>query len=257
MGRKGQVRLYVMADLLASALAWTGFFLFRKLYMEPLKFGHPVQVEFDQRYWLGMAVIPVFWSGLFLVIGGYSDIYRRFRTKELGQTLLVTLIGSMVIFFALVLDDTVPAQAYMLRSFLALFGLNFLFLFTFRILLTSRTVRRVHRRKIGFNTLLVGGNERAVAIHQEIEGLKKSPGNRFVGFVNVNGGDQQLAASGVLRLGKWTDLRALIQQHQVEEAIIAVESSEHAHISRILNELEGTGCVSRSSRTCTTSWRAA
>jgi exopolysaccharide biosynthesis polyprenyl glycosylphosphotransferase len=240
MGRKGQVRLYVMADLLASALAWTGFFLFRKLYMEPLKFGHPVQVEFDQRYWLGMAVIPVFWSGLFLVIGGYSDIYRRFRTKELGQTLLVTLIGSMVIFFALVLDDTVPAQAYMLRSFLALFGLNFLFLFTFRILLTSRTVRRVHRRKIGFNTLLVGGNERAVAIHQEIEGLKKSPGNRFVGFVNVNGGDQQLAASGVLRLGKWTDLRALIQQHQVEEAIIAVESSEHAHISRILNELDAT-----------------
>jgi FlaA1/EpsC-like NDP-sugar epimerase len=210
MGRKGQVRLYVMADLLASALAWTGFFLFRKLYMEPLKFGHPVQVEFDQRYWLGMAVIPVFWSGLFLVIGGYSDIYRRFRTKELGQTLLVTLIGSMVIFFALVLDDTVPAQAYMLRSFLALFGLNFLFLFTFRILLTSRTVRRVHRR-IGFNTMLVGGNERAMAIHEEIEGLRKSPGNRFVGFVNVNGGDQ-LLTQGAATVGQMDELTAVIEQ---------------------------------------------
>jgi exopolysaccharide biosynthesis polyprenyl glycosylphosphotransferase len=41
------------------------------------------------------------------------------------------------------------------------------------------------------------------------------------------------------RLGKWHDLRRIIAEHAVEEAIIAVESSEHAHISRIINELEG------------------
>jgi FlaA1/EpsC-like NDP-sugar epimerase len=202
-------------------------------------------------------VIPVFWSGLFLVIGGYSDIYRRFRTKELGQTLLVTLIGSMVIFFALVLDDTVPAQAYMLRSFLALFGLNFLFLFTFRILLTSRTVRRVHRRKIGFNTLLVGGNERAVAIHQEIEGHEKSPGNRFVGFVNVNGGDQQLAASGLLRLGKWTDLRPDPATPGGGGDHRRGKQRARAHQPDPQRAGGHRQCVSRSSRTCTTSWRAA
>jgi exopolysaccharide biosynthesis polyprenyl glycosylphosphotransferase len=138
------------------------------------------------------------------------------------------------------LDDTVAAPKFYYRSFGALFGLNFALLFLFRFLLTSRTVNRVHDRRIGFNTLLIGGNERAIAIHAEIEGLRKSPGNRFVGFVNVNGGDQQLAEVGVPRLGKWDELRSLIPQHQVQEAIIAVESSEHAHISKILNELDGT-----------------
>ncbi|HEX2616839.1 MAG TPA: sugar transferase, partial [Flavobacteriales bacterium] len=121
-----------------------------------------------------------------------------------------------------------------------LFLLDLTFTFIPRFMLTSATVRRVHDRRIGFNTVLVGGNERAVAIHQEIESMPKSPGNRFVGFVNVNGGDQQLAGVGLQRLGKWHDLRTLIPQYQVEEAIIAVESSEHEHISRILNELEGT-----------------
>jgi len=106
-------------------------------------------------------------------------------------------------------------------------------------MLTNRTVHRVHGREIGFNTLLVGGNERAIAIHQEIESMPKSPGNRFIGFVNVNGGDQQLASVGLPRLGKWHELRIIIGQHEVEEAIIAVESSEHEHISRIINELEG------------------
>jgi len=33
----------------------------------------------------------------------------------------------------------------------------------------------------------------------------------------------------------------VIGQHAVEEAIIAVDSGEHEHISRIMNELEGTG----------------
>ena len=57
--------------------------------------------------------------------------------------------------------------------------------------------------------------------------------------MNVNGGDQQLASEGVPRLGKWHELRGIIDRYAVEEAIIAVESSEHEHISRIINELEG------------------
>ncbi|MBK8583179.1 MAG: hypothetical protein IPL86_15575 [Flavobacteriales bacterium] len=58
--------------------------------------------------------------------------------------------------------------------------------------------------------------------------------------MNVNGGDQQLAEVGVPRLGKWDELRSLIPQHQVQEAIIAVESSEQRAHQRILNELDGT-----------------
>ena len=129
---------------------------------------------------------------------------------------------------------------YYYRSFGVLFGLHFSLTFFLRFILTSRTVRRVHGREIGFNTILVGGNERAIAIHQEIDGMPKGPGNRCVGFVNVNGGDQQLSELGVPRLGKWNELRSLIPKHAVEEAIIAVESGEHEHISRVINELEGT-----------------
>jgi exopolysaccharide biosynthesis polyprenyl glycosylphosphotransferase len=80
-----------------------------------------------------------------------------------------------------------------------------------------------------------------MAIYEEIEGLRKSTGNRFIGFVNVNGGDQLLTQVGLPRLGKWHELRSVIDQHAVEEVIIAVDSGEHEHISRIMNELEGTG----------------
>jgi exopolysaccharide biosynthesis polyprenyl glycosylphosphotransferase len=240
MRKRALAITYLAADLVASATAWTLFFLFRKAYLEPIKFGYKVPVEVDDKYWLGLALIPLFWAGLFLMAGGYSDVYRRFRIKELGQTLLISFIGSIVIFFALLLDDAVAGPSYYYRSFAALFVLHFFFFFLFRIVITSSTVRRVHDGRIGFNTLLIGGNERAISIYQEIKGLRKSPGNRFIGFVNVNGGDQHLAELGVPRLGRWDQLREVIQHQAVEEVIIAVESSEHAHISRILHELDGT-----------------
>lgn len=239
-GRRALIALYVLADVAGAAIAWTLFFAYRKVVLEPIKQGAAVPLEWDANYFKGLALIPLFWFGLYTVVGGYREVHRRYRTKELGQTLLVTLVGVLVIFFVLLLDDQVPSARYHVRSFIALFVLHFSITFPLRFLITSTTVRKVHDRRIGFNTVLVGGNERAVAIHQEIEAMRKSPGNRFIGFLNVNGGDQQLA--GILpRLGKWHELRQVIAQHGVEEVIIAVDSTEHEHMSRIMNELEGTG----------------
>lgn len=241
LNKRRQVLYYVLADVVSAAIAWTLFYLFRKEHLEPIKFGQPVPVEFDRNYWIGLGIVPLFWLGLYTAIGGYNDIFRRFRTKELGQTLLISLIGVVVIFFVLLLDDAVADYRYHYQSFLMLFGLHFGITFLFRFMLTSRTVKKVHSREIGFNTVLVGGNERAMGIYHEISGMPKSPGNRFVGFFSVNGGDQQLTGVGLPRLGKWNQLRGSIAQHEVEEAIIAVESGEHEHLGRIMNELEGTG----------------
>jgi len=238
--RRSQVAKYVIADVVGAAAAWTLFFIYRKVVLEPMKHGIEMPIDLDANYFKGLVLVPLFWFGLYTAIGGYRDVFRRFRTKELGQTLLVTTIGVLVIFFVLLLDDEVPSPSYHYRSFLALFLLHFGITFPLRFLITSATVRKVHQRRIGFNTVLVGGNERALAVYHEIESMPKSPGNRFVGFVNVNGGDQQLAGT-LPRLGKWHELRQVIPQHGVEEAIIAVDSTEHEHMSRIMNELEGTG----------------
>jgi hypothetical protein len=84
--RRSQVAKYLVADLLGTALAWTVFYWFRKVYLEPIKYGYKVPVTFDGNFWVALVLVPLFWMGLYLSIGGYSDVYRRFRIKELGQT---------------------------------------------------------------------------------------------------------------------------------------------------------------------------
>ena len=239
MNNSVQIAKYVIADLISASSAWTLFFLFRKVYLEPAKFGYKVDVAFDNNYWFGLVIVPIFWLVLFTISGAYNNIYRRYRIKELGQTLLLSLIGTLIIFFTLILDDVVANYTNLYVSFLTLFGLHFSLTFLLRIILTNRTVKRVHRRDIGFNTALIGMNAKALKAYHEIEGLKNSSGNKFVGYVIVNGGSGLLKEEGLPELGHFTQIHQIIEEHQLEEVIIAIESSEHEHLSKIINELEG------------------
>jgi exopolysaccharide biosynthesis polyprenyl glycosylphosphotransferase len=241
MNRTPQVIKHVAGDWLTAAGAWTLFFIFRKTYIERAKYGQALPLHFGERYYLGLLLIPVFWLLLYAITGTYRDIFRKSRLKELGQTIITTLIGVIIIFFALILpnDVTLSYRTYYEYIFI-LFGLHFTLTFIVRFLLTTMTVKRVHNRKIGFNTLLVGSNENAWKLFQELEAMPQSTGNKFVGFVHIdekNGFSEQLREK-LPHLGEFNNIRDIIKKYRIEEVIIAIESNEHDNIGRIINELE-------------------
>jgi exopolysaccharide biosynthesis polyprenyl glycosylphosphotransferase len=240
MNRTAQVIKHVIGDWLTAALAWGLFYIFRKTYIERAKFGN-VPLEFGERFYLGLVIIPVFWLFLYAVTGSYRDIFRKSRLKELGQTIIITLIGVIIIFFALILpnDVTISYRTYYEYIF-TLLGLHFTLTFLVRFALTTQTVKRVHKRKIGFNTLLVGSNENAWKLYHELEEMPRSTGNKFVGFVHIdekNGFSTKLKEK-LPHIGEFVNIRDLIKKYKVEEVIIAIESDEHENIGRIINELE-------------------
>lgn len=245
MNKRLQVLKYVIADFLTAALAWSGFYVFRKVYIEPEKFGMAVPVTFDSKFYWGLLLIPLFWLLFYYLTGTYRNIYRKSRLKEVGQTLLYSLIGVIFIFFALLLDDQVPSYRTYYQSVLALFTLHFLLTATARFTLSTITNHAIHRRELGFPTLLIGSNERALKLFTEMEAERKSWGNRFVGFVHIdnkNGYSQELKKR-LPHLGELSDLKKLINDHHIEEVIIAIESSEHDNIGKIVNELDDTNTI--------------
>lgn len=239
MNRNLQVIKYFLTDWLAASAAWTVLFIFRKRILESDKYGYPIELQFDENFYYGLLFIPLFWVGLYIMAGQYNNIYRRHRLKEFGQTMLLSLIGVVMIFFVLLLDDEIGSYKNYYQSLLVLFGAHFGFTLLGRMVHTSRTVHRIHKGKIGFNTIVVGGNARAVSMVEEIKGMRKSPGFKFLGFVRVNGKDN-LLETHMPHLGGYEDLRALIQKKHVEEIIIAIESSDHEYLGNILTRLEGT-----------------
>jgi FlaA1/EpsC-like NDP-sugar epimerase len=150
MNKRFQVFKYLTFDYLAALISWTLFYLFRKIYIEPLKFGVEVPIEFNERYFLGLLLIPIAWLSLYYLTGFYRDIYRKSRLNDVLQTFVQSVLGVTIIFFLLLLDDEIKSYKnyYLLVS--VLFGLHFLFTLIPRLVLTSISVSKIKKGIFGF-----------------------------------------------------------------------------------------------------------
>ncbi len=245
MNRTLQALKYLIADFITAMLAWGLFFSFRKVYVEqtPLEAIGYDQYRFDDKFYIGIIIIPVFWLTLYVLSGTYKKIYRRSRLRELGQTFFITLIGVLIIFFILLLDDEVASYKHYYKIFFALFSIHFILTSLPRFILSSITAYKIHNRIIGFNTLIVGSNQKAMNVYREIESDERSSGNKFVGFVHVGDKNGNLFKEYLPHLGESADIKEIINKQRIEEVIIAIESSEHKNINEMLTELENSDVI--------------
>jgi FlaA1/EpsC-like NDP-sugar epimerase len=243
MNKNLQIAKYVIADYITALLAWSLFFFYRKYYVDPYFLEHYTVVFDDPKFFYGIIAVPIFWLILYAISGQYRKIYRKSRLKELGHTLSITLIGVLIIFFVLILDDVIRSYKSYYQSFIVLFVLHFSFTYLARFLLTTITNNKIHHRKIGFNTVMVGCNGNALSIFQEIENQPLSPGNKFIGFVDAGVSEENLLDHYIPHLGTYKDLKRIVEEHKVEEVIIAFERSEKDAVERVITELEETNVV--------------
>lgn len=243
MNAKKQIAKYVICDFLASVITWILFFSFRKKIIETEYFGYPIQVEYDFKFVLGVLLIPIFWLLLHYLSGYYNNIFRRSRLKELWQTFFISIVGTVILFFALVLDDYVVSYRDYYRSFAVLFSLQFILTYIPRLIITTQTIRKIHQRKIGFRTILVGSDKKAFDLYEEFKKQTRGTGNIFVGFVSVTEKNKYRIERYLPHLGNIDNLTRIIDDYKIEEVIIAIETREHDKINSILNRIENRDVV--------------
>ena len=241
--KKKQTFKYVFLDWLCALIAWTLFFLFRKYNEDPYFLEHYQLIFHDINFIIGITCVPIFWLVLYTISGYYNNVFSKSRLKELGQTFFVVLLGVVILFFVTIIDDVIYSYKSYYVSFVMLFGLQFTLTYIVRLIITTRTARKIHRKEIGFNTLIVGSNGNACAIYEEMENQMYSSGNIIVGFVNVFDKKEYKVEKYIPHLGFYKDAAKIIKEYDIEEVIIAIERSEIETIDKILVILESLDVV--------------
>ena len=238
MNSRRQVTKYEVCDVLSALVAWASLFLFRKTSIENNTFHDVNQVFQDANFWWGIVIIPIAWVILYAMQGTYKDVYRKSRLKELEQTASASIIGVIVIFFVLLLDDAIASYRNYYLSFLFLLVIHFSLTYLFRVIITTHTARLIHTRQIGFPTILIGSKDKAYQTYLELDGQEIYSGNLFVGFVTVNGHIEEQLRSVMPHLGSVSEINQLIEKYKVEEVVIAVEDYEQEKIREIIQMLD-------------------
>jgi exopolysaccharide biosynthesis polyprenyl glycosylphosphotransferase len=105
------------------------------------------------------------------------------------------------------------------------------------MIVLTRASRKLKLGKVSYNTIIIGGDKNGVELYEEIMSHPYSLGHNFLGFVDSNGLSKNRLEKHLKNLGDIKDLGRLIEEMDVEEAIIAVETKEHNKIKGILDIL--------------------
>ncbi len=233
--RKSEWFIYRSLDWLMAAVAWFLFFAFRKKMEEPtIRLEDIVR---DDKLLFGLFLIPLAWLLLYFLFENKGDIYRFSRLAVFKRTFLLSLAGCLVIFFTVMLDDTSWMYQSYLQPFVRLFLLHFLLTVSSRMIFLTLAKSRVKKGIIKYNTLIIGGDENAVNLYEDIQKEPSQLGHHFVGFLDSNGNSTNMLSRHLINLGQLNILEELIENHQIEEVIIAIESSDHKKINYLLNVL--------------------
>lgn len=235
--------VYVISDYLTVIVAWTTFYLYRKIFIENYSFSIPINELLGEKYLLGILFIPISWLVFYFITGTYTDIYRKSRIAELNKTLLLSIIGVTVLFFILILDDTIVNYKTYYHYYFSLLFLHFFFTFFGRLSVLTYAKKQIESGKVGFNTLIIGGNKNAIELYKEITSFRFSNGYKFAGFIDMNGNSTNRLNTFLPKLGKLENVKEIIDEYNIEDVIIAIETSEHYDLNNIINRLSDRNVV--------------
>ncbi len=233
--RKIELFIYRFFDYITAMLGWFIFFVYRKQVEDP-KIGWD-EIFADDKLYQGLILVPIGWLILYSIFDKYSDIYRYSRLNTFQRTFALSFIGVLFIFFGVIQDDTHLRFTSYSKSFFVLLGIHFSLTVLARMLLLSYAKSRLKAGKVKYNTIIIGGDVKAVELYKDTLAKPYQLAHKFIGFIDSNGNSKNYLQKHIPKLGGLDNISQAIKEHNIEEVIIAIETSEHNKLKNILNNL--------------------
>ncbi len=222
-------------DYLASNVAWFLFNIVR-FHFPGIAAGISLKsFLLSTRVIEGQILFPLLMMGVYYLSGYYNRPFFKSRIQELMQTLGSVLINTLLIFFIALINDVLSIRIDNYELLFLLYMLQFVCVYTVRIIITGNTIALIHQRKWKFNTFIIGCGEKAIKQMKELEEPRQPLGYHIVGFIQVNGETPAPETEG--KRFPISELPRLCQEMNIHELIVAPEENNPAELHRLINTL--------------------
>ena len=233
MKKSKQAGKYILSDFISASVAWL---LFNILRYEVFAIDEGADSLLDYLQYPGVlggqVVIPLFWLVLYYFSGYYNKPFGKSRLTELFSTFITVLIGTVFVFFALLLDDIPRSIDIYYKLFFGMFGLQFFITYIPRLLITQSGMRKIKNREWAMKVLIIGAGGKAVRIAHDLYRL----GYDICGFVSEDERTPVKADRNQV-LGTVEDIPVLMEKETVDEIVLAVESKNNKVLLGVLYSL--------------------
>ncbi len=208
--------LYIISDLLCVSLAWCIFNVVRYRFIVEAGSGFDTLHSYltATPVVLGQVLMPVALMAIFALSGYYNYPLFRSRIDEVLSTLVTTLIGTLVAYFATLVNDNIPDKLRNYEMLLIIWGLFFCITYTARFVITTIVARRIRSGRVQFPTLIIGTSPRAAKLAGRLDVTYK-----IVGFAALTDQPDRAEVDGVEVIPN-SAIEAFARSHDVRNIII-------------------------------------
>ncbi len=184
---KQQRAIYVFSDFVTLNLGWLLFNVARYFTINvPAGATYPLQsLLLSNTILIGQALFPLLIVAMYWLSGYYHNVFFKSRIDELGNTISVSALSTIIIYFVALINDDIPERLQNYEIMMLLFGLLFTPTYILRAIITLNVTRRIHRRELAFNTLIIGATRGAAELAKKIQGGERGNGFNVVGFIDT------------------------------------------------------------------------
>ena len=220
----------MVADVLVAVFTWVTFY-----YLRTQLYGDRFYIP--PGFYLGLVMYVTGWLCLHFISGAYTALYQKSRVVEFFKTLLITLIGCLfLLFFFILKNPKTNNYDYYSEFYLLLFPVMFCSTVV-RLIFLSRTKKQLQRKKVFFNSLLIGSGNKAKEFYKDFMGANDYSGFVITDYINLSKKDIILPSEQITYYNSIENISDIITNKNIEEIIIAVDSNDRAIITQVMHKL--------------------
>lgn len=210
---------YVLADYITLNVVWVIFSVVRYMALpEDTRALNTVTGHlFESQVLLGQFLFPVLIILIYAVSGCYQNLFFRSRVDEAVNTIFVSALSTILIFFIAIINDGLPDRLSNYEIILILFLLLSVPVWIVRYIITTRVSRRIRSGQIAFNTLVIGTTRGAMALARKITASGRG-GFKILGYVETRPG--HVATDLDHPVYQMSELEEKVKELEVERLIV-------------------------------------
>lgn len=212
---------YILADLLSASLAWFAFNLVRYFTL-PINYGLTFEKYFSMPVvLLGQLLFPSMMVILYAISGYYNTVFFKSRLSDALNAFGISLIGSIIIFFAALFNDTINDRLGNVELLLVLWLFFGLIVTAGRLVVTTHTTALIKKGKIVFDCIIVGDTLQTVQLAKDLETKYPHMGYRVAAIASDS---PSVLASSPYRTISTNDIEAESQASNISAFIVVPDN---------------------------------
>ena len=171
------------------------------------------------------------------LFGACKKLYYTSRALELWHTCISTIVGCAFFVLIFLSLNKFWHNTIIYNSFFLALLLQITITYFFRFILLSMAHNQLQKQEIWFNTIIIGSKENASQLYNAITTNKEKTGYRICGFITFGNDSDSKLNEQISNLGYINNVEEIIDEHKIQEVIIALENDEKTELEKILQQL--------------------